>query len=1835
MSNDPRYPGPPDRGGGGGRNGRNYGNRIFDSNNMRYNQQLGRSTGDIPSGANGYMPRDSGGRRGMYPPDPFQRMGRGQPPPPQYGDPMDMSFGGLPLSNPPPPPVVGARSGRRGSVGGRRNSFDNGRRGSVDLGRGGTGIGRRRNSFDSGDQEKQSDENVSSDAYNADVEDADEAIEKQKRRVLTLAAKNDWAALDHALKQLEKQAPSSHSKESPYHPLKDLADETTGFTPLMYAARENKAPFIDRLIDLGCNPNAKNADGYAPIHLAATFGREDTVRHLVHRKADINVTGGPKDQSMGHMAASRSSGAALALLKMVLMHARQDLRLIKDNQGDIPLFIAIDAGNSSLVKELLHYQASEQLKVTRHETKDSPLHIACRKKETDIVRVLVDAGASTDEKNSLGQTPLHISAEEGDEATVKFFWTVHVNPNHNDNHDRTPLHVAAENGFTPIVDMLADKFKANVMDRTKDGDTLVHIASLHGHPETVMAFLKKGVPLHMPNKSGARCIHTAAQRGHVGVVNAILHKGEHVDVTTNDGFTALHVAVKSGKPAMVEALLGHGANLTMQGGAARESALHLAARVEDGEKCAEMLLKSGADVNLPKEDGQTPLHLASFNGNLKTLNLLLEDEKAAPLIQSKDGETALHLACSACRVDVVRTLIDHVMAKGGKAKVVKFINTKNNLGETALHMTAGLNKSKAKIKAGDDQEIANILLSNGAELLVHTNKTHETPIHYASTSGNEAVLTEMLRFAPKDKLQQLMNGQSTRGWSPLLNASDKGHDGIVTMLLDHQARVDVFDHEGKAALHLAAEHGYMLVCDALLHHKAFVNARTMSGMTALHLAAQKGYTELVRTLITQNAAQKEGLTLTRQTPLHLAAESGQLEVCETLLQLGADTNATNNAGQKPIHVAAMHNNSEVVKLFLKTSPELVTTADKDGNTCAHIAALQGSVDVVRELMRHNRGIIINGRNRGDSMTLHLAAEGGHAKLVKFLIENGASPKAENGEGLTAVHLAARYGHIQVLETLREVTSLRIHSKKLGLFALHIAAHYGQNEIVRELLSHIPATIKSEPPMMTGGRPFLPDLGAEADLTPLHLAAHEGNEGVVRILFNIPGVQPDVTSRLNEYTPLHLACIGGHTSVVSLLLSKSTKQIMKMDKRGRTAMHIAATNGHPHLVTLLMGQGAELGAKDRDGLTPLHYSAKAGHLEVAKVLVEAGANPEDKSNEDKTPITFAVSNEHVDVYNYLINKKHDSYKLLADKKFILDLSALAKKHDHKPLEEFILLSPAPVDIATKLAHSLLILSDKEKESSRDLVESSVFCEALATELVAISSATASPGIILRAVDNRNVVLLDSLIEHEQKEVIAHPAVQRYLNDVWMGSLEWAGWKIFAMGVAFFFLPPIWIFFSMPLGHMYNEVPVVKFMAYLVSHMYMLILMIISVAMPLRPIWENVNLVPNWYEWCLLLWFSGNLVMELTNRGDLAGLGWIKIIVLVLGGLGVLIHLVAFFYMNNVEVVQELLYIRNNMIALAMLCASVQILDFLSFHHLFGPWTVIIGKLMVDLGMFLIILCIFVFGFSMYVAALYNPVRPTYTDFNNTSTERVGSGYPPAEAPIQTPIQTGEMLFFSLFGLVEPDYMPPFYSHPPWAQSLMKIVFGIYQMVTVVVLINLLIAMMSDTYQRIQAKSDTEWKFGLAKLIRDMSRTSGTPSPLNLLVKFIVYIIAIFKFRCNLCSDQAMEYMRTEGRPEDPHSSEAKNEAGGGWIKKMRSRSKTSIMPQSTENLVPLSNMEGPQGVKRIENVIKWSRVVQRYRMMHQIDVHPGETNDEENENEIMITDAVLNGALEPSQNTSAA
>jgi ankyrin repeat protein len=70
-------------------------------------------------------------------------------------------------------------------------------------------------------------------------------------------------------------------------------------------------------------------------------------------------------------------------------------------------------------------------------------------------------------------------------------------------------------------------------------------------------------------------------------------------------------------------------------GKLEETPLHIAASApEGGEKCVQMLLKSGSDPNLRRSDGDTPLHVAACTGHVDVVRLLMADE-ADPLRQNQ------------------------------------------------------------------------------------------------------------------------------------------------------------------------------------------------------------------------------------------------------------------------------------------------------------------------------------------------------------------------------------------------------------------------------------------------------------------------------------------------------------------------------------------------------------------------------------------------------------------------------------------------------------------------------------------------------------------------------------------------------------------------------------------------------------------------------------------------------------------------------------------------------------------------------------------------------------------------------------------------------------------------------------------------------------------------------------------------------------------------------------------------------------------------------------------------------------------------------------------------
>uniref|UniRef100_A0A8B9GR40 Ion transport domain-containing protein n=1 Tax=Astyanax mexicanus TaxID=7994 RepID=A0A8B9GR40_ASTMX len=1310
--------------------------------------------------------------------------------------------------------------------------------------------------------------------------------------------------------------------------------------------------------------------------------------------------------------------------------------------GCIPLLLAVEAGNVGIIKELLSGQTEPQLQTQRTVRPghgDTALHICCRKKDVEMAKVLVELGASMDFQNVEGQTPLHIAAWEGDEAMLKFFYQSKANPNISDKLDRSPLHITAERGHTNVVEILTEKFKSNVLARTKDGSTLLHIASQCGHPETALTFLKKGVPLHMPNKSGAVCLHAAAKRGHTAVVKALLLKGAHVDATTKDGQTALHIAVQNCKPQVVQMLLGFGAQVQLRGGKDLETPLHVAARVKEGEKVAEMLLKSGAEVNAEQENGETAMHVAARYGALQMMRALTE-EGADLTWRSKVTETPLHVAVHHCHAHMVEAILNSLSSERSREEAELCVRQENQSGETALHLAAEL-KNETVHRDEEDVVIIRTLMEYNADITAATRQMGETPLHYCARVGNAAVLQEMLDNVPSSRLQSAINKHSKNGRSPLLLAAERGHTAVVRVLLENSARVDVFDEEGIAALHLAAEQGHDDIADILLSHKAFVNAKTKLGLTPLHLSAQSGSARLVRLLVETHQACVDALSLSKQTPLHLAAISGQLDVCSNLLNLRADITATDIHGQTPLHLAAENDHSEVVKLFLKHRPELATLASVEGATCTHIAAAKGSVAVIRELLKFSQGGLTTLHSKANgSCPLHLAAAGGHTEVVKVLLEAGASAAEEDSEGMTAVHLAARSGHTHILEVLKASVPLKIISSKTGLTALHVAASFGQVDFVREILTRVSAAIRSELP--AGSASISRDGTLKHQLhTEVHQSAH-------------------------SYTK--------HThTLIHQLYDRIHKNFLRVQK--------SIFGG----ITLIL-------------------------------------------------ITF-----------------------------VFDLMVCGRLNDNATLEELVLHSSSPLCTAVRLSRALSLAALREKERSAHLQAAAHHCEAMASDLLTLASSAEGhgAGVILRAVDHRGASVLDCLIEGRQKSVVAHPAVQKYLTEVWYGSLHWDSWRILLLFFSLLLCPPLWLFLSLPLKHRFNTVPIIKFMSHLVSHLFLLALFILTIVYPpINPLSEG-RLLPGWCEWLLLTWLCGMLVSELSHPGERAGLAWVRLLLLGFSASALLCHLLAAALQSWPLAPLNCLFARNVLLTVAMTLGFIQLLEFLTFHHLFGPWAIIIRDLIKDLCRFAVILLLFHTAFSLSLTAICQPVYPE-NELNSSNSNVSNSEGSRSDSELN-PLYVSVLLFFALFGLTEQEDIPAMDRSPAAANILARLTFGIYLVVSVIVLVNLLIAMMSDTYQRIQAQSDTEWKFGRAVLIRDMSRKSGTPSPFNLLTSLVFFIKILCKHGGKLCSVEGRDLMGEEEEAEalpDNWSMDAMSQNSIGWL---RGNKRTQILPEGDE------------------------------------------------------------------------
>lgn len=350
--------------------------------------------------------------------------------------------------------------------------------------------------------------------------------------------------------------------------------------------------------------------------------------------------------------------------------------------------------------------------------------------------------------------------------------------------------------------------KSNTQLRQK-GWSVLHVCASEGKLAQVKALINRGANLDALEADKWTPMMLAAQNGHLDVVRELVDRGAKINQVADDGVTALRQAAQNGHHEIVE-----------------------------------LLLMEKADPNICNPRGVGPLHatVARIGQPSEGKSRQTYTRIARALIRAnadvnatdKDGDTALHLACSVGNLEIVQIVASR-----------SNINTLNNAGRTPL--------SHAAYESRPD--IVRFLIDHGADVSAINGQRQWTPLHYCSQFLTERTLE------------------------------------TIKILVENGADINSRTDNNATALHIAAQKGDVHVIGYLIDHGALVDARTDGGRNPLFQATATGHVEAVRLLAEAgadvNVMETDALKF---RPLHIAVMKKDLKMVQTLLSLQAEPN---------------------------------------------------------------------------------------------------------------------------------------------------------------------------------------------------------------------------------------------------------------------------------------------------------------------------------------------------------------------------------------------------------------------------------------------------------------------------------------------------------------------------------------------------------------------------------------------------------------------------------------------------------------------------------------------------------------------------------------------------------------------------------------------------------------------------------------------------------------------------------------------------------------------------------------------------------------------------------
>ncbi|XP_062615390.1 uncharacterized protein LOC134277119 [Saccostrea cucullata] len=450
----------------------------------------------------------------------------------------------------------------------------------------------------------------------------------------------------------------------------------------------------------------------------------------------------------------------------------------------------------------------------------SPLMLASKKGNTNIVRLLLQQNASVNHHNEAGHAPIHYACISGVIETVTCLLDYGAKPDDVDNLGMSPLMLAAANGHIDVVQLLSKISFIDQIDQMLN--TALHYAAKHGHLNVVKILFERGANVNHDNKNLDTPIFFAASNGHYMVTNELINLGADVNKCNISGKTPLMQAVLQNHINLTELLLDRGSNVNIRDANMRNAIWFSAS--QGHEDITTLLLHKKAEFNISDGNGLTPLTIAAKNGKIKTVSLL--HQLGCNINEyTKNHDTPLILAASEGHNDVVSFLISHDAD----------INLLNKRRENAL----------LQASANGHEYIVKILIDASSDIT--PNCENIDPLYIAAANGYHNIVDYLVISGP------IENTIIFRVDLALLVACREGRTSTAKMLITIISDINVQDEKGRSALWFAVLGESEDLVNVLLDNDANVNMPDKLNKTPLMIASEKRHGKIIVELLRKGA----------------------------------------------------------------------------------------------------------------------------------------------------------------------------------------------------------------------------------------------------------------------------------------------------------------------------------------------------------------------------------------------------------------------------------------------------------------------------------------------------------------------------------------------------------------------------------------------------------------------------------------------------------------------------------------------------------------------------------------------------------------------------------------------------------------------------------------------------------------------------------------------------------------------------------------------------------------------------------------------------------------------